>query len=86
MQARIVDAITVRRLKQRAVRDLHQNCRETMLRGLVVKEVLETLGLWEDENVSAGNISNTLDNADNPDTVCSHDCVSGSRQSGEGVV
>lgn len=86
MQVRIVDAVIVRKLKQRAVRDAHQNCRDAQIRGAVVKETLKTLGLWEDENVSVDNISNTLGNDDNPDTVCSHDCVSGSRQSREGTL
>ena len=83
MQARIVDAITVRRLKQRAVRDLHQNCRETALRGLVIKEVLETLGLWEDENIRGDNTCNPVDSYGAADTVRSHDCISGSRQERE---
>lgn len=86
MQVRIVDAVIVRKLKQRAVKDAHQNCRDAQIRGAVVKEALQALGLWEDENVSVDNISNTLGDAGNPDTVCSHDCVSGSRQSREGTL
>lgn len=86
MQVRIVDAITVRRLKQRAVRDLNQNCRDAQIRGAVVKETLKALGLWEDENIRGDNTCNPVDSADTADTVRSHDCISGSRQSGEGTL
>lgn len=86
MQARIVDAITVRKLKQRAVKDAHQNCRDAQIRGAVVKEALQALGLWEDENIRGDNTCNPVDSAGTADTVCSHDCVSGSRQSREGTL
>ena len=47
VQIRIVDAYKVRVLKEKAKKDMHQNCSDTRLRGLTVKETLQALGLWE---------------------------------------
>ena len=47
---RLVDAVLVRKLKQKTVKDIHQNFTDTQIRGQAVKEALEYLGLWADDD------------------------------------
>ena len=58
MQVRFVDAIKVKRLKERAVRCMAQNVTETRIAGETVKKVLECLDLWDDEKKKEGSDEN----------------------------
>lgn len=49
MQVRMVDAVKVHQLKQRAHKLAHQNVHDSRLMGITIHDVLTELELWEDE-------------------------------------
>jgi hypothetical protein len=53
MQARIIDAEVVYREKVRAVKQIHQNANDERVAGLAKKELMEALGIWDDEGIFA---------------------------------
>lgn len=62
MQVRMVDAVKVHQLKQRAHKLAHQNVHDSRLIGITIHQVLTELELWEDERSDVnGNGVNTGD-------------------------
>lgn len=50
MEIRLVDADTVHKLKQRAIRYKHQNVPSTRKEGKIIEDILKELDLWEEES------------------------------------
>ena len=54
MRIRLVDAELVRTERARAVRQIHQNVHDEKVAGLAKKDLMEKLGIWEDDNSRDG--------------------------------
>lgn len=48
-ETREVSMKTVRQIKARTVKALHQNVQDLRLQGLAVKEAMQELGLWNEK-------------------------------------
>lgn len=60
MQVRMVDAIKVHQLKQRAHKLAHQNVHDSRLIGITIHQVLTELELWEERGDENGIHNDTV--------------------------
>lgn len=70
MQVRLIDAALVRMERARAVRQIHQNVHDEKVAGLAKKDLMEKLGIWDDDNSRNGIDACDLGDANN---VCGTD-------------
>lgn len=61
MQVRMVDAVKVHQLKQRAHKLAHQNVHDSRLMGITIHDVLTELEIWDEEGSDvSGNHNDTV--------------------------
>lgn len=65
MQIRMVDAVKVHQLKQRAHKLAHQNVHDSRLIGITIHQVLTELELWEERGGADGNHNDTVSTKSN---------------------